>query len=410
MMLSIENPKICSEILQFPCGIHCIRLNGENSYRIILKLPINFLITAKIRLGFKVYAIPLNVDGHSTVGLMCAFFDDEDNPLVSWRLLDDTEETLDLTYALSKKNALIHLFDEHSREHLGYRVNIDIPLMAKIRIEHANFLDITHENLKSAHEQAMLWFGSRNEEHDADAICISFVEPLFPENLILIDARPELHQFQGAKGTGLTSLERQQPGPCQEIDIILMLQRVFRPDQIFHGPKRHYDKEEIADIIVITDATCLIIQAKDSPNTENTVNRTLERKRLASGHMLKKAIKQLKGAVNYIDRTRPLIMLIGEDELTIDIGNRNVISLAVVRELFYDMYAEYSELLFDFLGEIQLPCIGLDYDELHQYTTYCRDEASFLGAYFQVFDKAREIGSFPRLLFGLRDMERLRKL
>jgi len=79
----------------------------------------------------------------------------------------------------------------------------------------------------------------------------------------------------------------------------------------------------------------------------------------------------------------------------------------VVRELFVDMYDKYSEALFNFFDEINLPCIALDYGELHEYTTFCRDEASFLGAYFQVFDKARELDSFPRLRFGVRDVEEL---
>ncbi|EQD75981.1 hypothetical protein B1A_03529 [mine drainage metagenome] len=100
-------------------------------------------------------------------------------------------------------------------------------------------------------------------------------------------------------------------------------------------------------------------------------------------------------------------MLVDGTEVAIDVGKRNVLSLAVVRELFIDMYDDYSRALFDFFNDIELPCIALDYGELHQYTTFCRQEASFLGAYFEVFDKAREFGSFPKLRFGLRDAEEL---
>jgi hypothetical protein len=48
---------------------------------------------------------------------------------------------------------------------------------------------------------------------------------------------------------------------------------------------------------------------------------------------------------------------------------------------------------------INLPCIALEYCELHQFTTFCRNEVSFLGACFQVFDNARELGLFRS--FGL---------
>jgi len=407
MMISMENPELCRKILQYPGGIHCVRLSGESTPRIILKLPVSFLLPAKINQGFKIYVVPVEVSGKASLGLMCAFFDDADSPLVSWRLLDDSDETLDLMYALTKRDVMVHLFDEQNREFLGYRAQIEVPLMAKVRLEHASFIEITHESSHVAHEQAIGWFGLRIEADDADAIQIKFVEPLFPEDLVIIDARQDLYQFHGDKGYGHTALERMEPGTYQEIDIILLLQRIFKPEQIYHGPKRHYDKEEIADVIVLTDNTCLIVQAKDSPNTKQTLNRTLERKRLTSAHMLNGALTQLKGAVNYIDRTRPLRMLVDGHEIEIDIGNRSVLSLAVVRELFVDMYDKYSEALFNFFDEINLPCIALDYGELHEYTTFCRDEASFLGAYFQVFDKARELDSFPRLRFGVRDVEEL---
>jgi hypothetical protein len=406
-MLSIEKPELCQRILDFPGGIHCVRLTGESTSRIILKLPVSFLLPAKVNQGFKVYVIPVQVSESATLGLMCAFFDDADSPLVSWRLLDNSDETLDLLHALTRREALVHLFDEQNREFLGYRAEIDVPLMAKIRLEHVSLIEISHENSHAAHQQATQWFGVRKEGDDADAIQVRFEEPLFPEDIVVIDAHTSRRQFHGDKGYGHTSLERVEAGPYQEIDIVYLLQRVFKADQIYHAPKRHYDNEELADVIVITNATCLIVQAKDSPNTERTINRTLERKRLASAHMRGDALKQLKGSVKYIDRTRPLRMLVDGAEVTIDLGKRNVLSLAVVRELFLDMYDEYSRLLFDFFDDIRLPCIALEYGELHQYTTYCRDEASFEGAYFQVFDKAREVGSFPRIRFGVRDAEEL---
>lgn len=407
MMLSIEKPELCQQILQFPGGIHCIRLPGENRPRIILKLPANYLLPIKINKNFKIYAVPVDVSGSSSIGLMCAFFEDADNPLVCWRLLDSGSETLDLLHALTKHEVLLHLFDDQNRELLGYLAEIDMPLMAKIRLEHARNPDLTHESYNVAHEQATAWFGLRSTQDDAEAIHIRVIEPLFPEDLTVLDMRPDLHKFHGSKGYGFTSLERTDPGLYQERDIINLLQRVFRPDQIYHAPKRYYDKEEIADIVVITDTTCLIIQAKDAPNTELTLNRTLQRKRLASTHMLKDALKQLSGAVKYVDRNRPLRMLMGEQKISIDLGKRNVLSLAIVRELFVDMYDEYSQELFRFFDEINLPCIALDYAELHSYTSFCKDESSFLGAYFQVFDNARRLKSFPRLRFGMNDAKAL---
>ena len=407
MMLSVEKPQLCQEILRFPGGIHCVCLNNESLPRVILKLPANFLLPIKVNNGFNIYVTPVELSGEASLGLMCAFFEDADSPLVSWRLLDSSDETQDLLYALTKHEALVHLFDDQNRELLGYRAGIDVPLMAKARLDHVKYPIFTHENVHSAHEQAMSWFGLRNEQDDAEAIQIRFKESLFPDDLAILDMRPDRYQYHGSKGYGFTSLERTDPGRHQEVDIINLLQRVFRSNQIYHAPKRHYDNEEIADVIVITDTSCLIVQAKDSPNTVQTLNRTLERKRRVSAHMLNSALNQLSGAINYIDKTRPLRMLVENKEVSIDLSNRNVLSLAVVRELFVDMYDEYSNALFNFFDQINLPCIALDYAELHSYTTFCKSEEAFLGAYFQVFDNARQLKTFPRLRFGVNDVNTL---
>ncbi|MCX5591607.1 hypothetical protein [Alcaligenes endophyticus] len=402
-MLSLLAPDITKELLLFPGGIHCVRLNEENVYRIILKLPVNYLLPMKTNKGFKIYVSPIEVSGTYSVGLLCAFFDDPDAPLTCLRFLDHSSDTLDMIHALSKREAMIHIFDEQNRELLGYSAEIKVPLTSKVRLEHANLSSLEGKDLNAASEQAMIWFGLRDAQEDADAIQVNFTAPLFPEDIIINDLRPELHFYHGNKGFGFTSLERENAGLYQELDIINLLHRVFKPEQIYHAPKRFYDKEEIADIIIITDSTCLIIQAKDSPNTAQIQSRTLQRKRLASIKMLKSALKQISGAVNYVDTYRPFKMLMDGQEISINLGKRQILSLAIVREMFNDTYNEYSQELFSLFNTINLPCIALDYAELHRYTTYCSDEGRFLGAYFQVFNFALSNGCFPRLRFGPED-------
>ncbi|EQD32462.1 hypothetical protein B2A_13552, partial [mine drainage metagenome] len=96
--------------------------------------------------------------------------------------------------ALTRREVLVHLFDEQNREFLGYRAQIDVPLMAKIRLEHACFIEIIHESSRACHERAIQWFRLRKEEDDADAIQISFVERLFTEDLVIIDAHTDHYQ------------------------------------------------------------------------------------------------------------------------------------------------------------------------------------------------------------------------
>jgi hypothetical protein len=309
-----------------------------------------------------------------------------------------------LVYALSRPEVYVHIFDQHNREFLGYRAQLDIPLMARVRLEHAAFVEPDHGQAHAAQEIGETWLSMRSNEDDREAIRVFFGEALFAEDLPIPDPDTP-HDFRGDPGPGFTILEREQPGPFQEIDIIRSLRRVYAADQIFHGPRRIYDGEEIADIVVITDHACLIVQAKDSPNTASTVNRTLVRKRAKSVSMVTEAVGQARGAINYLRRYRPFTMLVDGETVTVDLAGRHIVSLVVVRELFRDAYADYSRVLFDFLDDVGLPCIALDITELHKFTTFCPNEAAFLGAYFEVFDKAQELGQFPRLRFGLRDVE-----
>jgi hypothetical protein len=240
-MLSIQHPELCRRILDFPGGIHCIRLPGESMPRVILKLPVSYLLPAKVNRGFKIYVAPVEMSGEATACLLCAFFDDADCPLTCWRPFTNDEPSLVLLHALTKYEVLVHMFDDQNRELLGYQAEVETPLIAKIRLEHLKYPESSHANLISAHEQANLWFSYRDEKDDSEAISIKFGEPLFAEDIVVSDLRPDSYQFHGGRGYGVTSLERSEPGAYQELDIIVLLQRVFRPDQIYHAPKRHYD-------------------------------------------------------------------------------------------------------------------------------------------------------------------------
>jgi len=385
-MSSIEFARFLQQVVGFPFGIHCSHVVGETMPRIILKLSVSYILPAKIKNGFKIYVVPVDNRGVASVCLMCAFFDDADEPLTLMRHLENDEDSGILRRALARSKVLVHLFDEHNNELLGYRATVLLPPLTKVRLASAKFPPLTHETANSIGEQANEWFSMRKASDDAEAIHIRFEESLYPHDVSIANA-----------------IERADPGLHQEQDIVKLLQRVFQPDQIYHSPRRHDDNKEIADVIVITDALVLVVQAKDSPNTEGSMNRLMERKRLAAVKMLKNAISQLSGAVRYIDRTDPLRMVVNGGEKSFNVRKHNVLSLAVVRELFNNDYAEYSEQLFGFFDEVGLPCIALDYPELLRYTTFLKDEEAFVGAYLQVFDKARELRTFPRLRFGIND-------
>lgn len=403
-LLSETHPEIWRAAIRFPAGLNAVSLPGDDTTLLIVKLPHQFLLTARMNRGFKIYVVPLDIEGGATVGLMSAFFEDLDSPLTAWSPLSADPASRALMAALSRRSLTVRLFDEHDRELLGYTCSVSAALMATVRLEHTRLYPLTHELDREMGIAAEMWFCSRVASDDVDCISIDFKDPLYPENRTIRDERPELFSFHGSKGFAEVPLVKLEPGQFQELDIILLLQRVFKPSEIYHGPRRNYDNEEIADVVVITDDLCLIIQAKDSPNTEGMLSSTLERKRLKAHKQLHEGCIQIGGAINYFLRTQPLVMRIDQREEVIDVGGRNILTLVVVRELFVDEIQTYSARLMQLYKQIDFPCIALGYGELIQHATYCNSEEAFVSAYFQIFDNALKTGLFPRLRFGVRDL------
>lgn len=402
--LQDADPELWANALRYPYGLHVVYPRGKAKALLVVKLTQQYLLTARMNRGFKIYVVPLDTDEGSTIGLLSAFFEDDDNPLTVWTPLSDDDHTAIILRALRGSSLTVRLFDEHDRELLGYEATVELPLVPHVRLEHGKLLELSHELAHRMHEQAEDWFNARASQDDQEAISINFHAPLYDENRRYIDDRPDLFKFNGAKGLAEVRLEKEEPMQFQEIDIVLLLQRVFKPVNIYHSPRRHNDNEEITDVIVITDNLCLLVEAKDSPNTEKQIGNKLDRKRATTKKHLNKACNQLSGAIGYLDRARPLVMRMDTGDVVLDLGNRSILCLAVVRELFLPDYPDYSARLYELHDDIELPCIALDYGELVQYTTFCNSEDAFVGAYFEVFNHALKREGFPRLRFGVRDL------
>ena len=97
------------------------------------------------------------------------------------------------------------------------------------------------------------WFGLRSAKDDAEAITLAFEESLMPEDVYLMDLIPENNAFIGARAFSTSHLVRDEPGPLQEHDIALSLNRVFPASQIYKSLLRIKDREEISDLLVISN-------------------------------------------------------------------------------------------------------------------------------------------------------------
>lgn len=402
-MLTVLHPELMQQVAQMPMGLLVLNIVGAARPVLVVKGPKEMLLAAQLNKGFKIYVAPIKVGEEATVGLVTAFFDDDDQPLAFFSPMLDEPHSTDLRDAVLREELDVHLFDERSRELLGYTAVVKAPPATRIALEQARLLPPTLAAARAALDQLPWWLGARDPADDAVAIAVDFGEALVSEELFIMDMRPEHHAAHGSRPFSHSTLVRQEPGSFQEHDIVNLLQRIFPAEQIYLGPLRLPDKEEIADVIVITPARVLLIQAKDSPNTKQILRNTLARKKATTLKSLLKAIKQMQGAVRYSRSQSPLRLLVSGNEVAISIDDLKLACLVVVKELFNDEYSEYSPPLLQLAQDAQVPCIALDYTELHSYTMYLADEHEFFDAYDRVFSVALEHGQYPRLRFGVGD-------
>lgn len=90
------------------------------------------------------------------------------------------EHTQIILSALRTTRLTVRLFDEHDRELPGYGATVVLPLLSRVRLEHAKFHDLTHDLAHHMQEQAEMWFLARASQDDQEAISINFQAPHRP--------------------------------------------------------------------------------------------------------------------------------------------------------------------------------------------------------------------------------------
>lgn len=405
-MLSILDPKIAVFLSEVGVGLWPYSVEGEATPRLVIKASKEMMLAAKMNGGFKIYVFPLKLASEETIGMISAFFDDADEPLVIFTQLFAEHPTSGFVGMLQAPTLDIHFFDEQNREWLGYTCSIKCPDVSQKRLSQEPLLSFTLSRAREAHTQLGIWFGLRTEKDDADAISVEFRESHYDENLVVMDARPGNHLYPGGPSFSFTQLERREPGALQEQDIAHLLARLFDPRDIYMNPLRVADREEIADILVITESDILVIQAKDSPNTEEVLRNTITRKKATARKSLAKAINQVRGALRYMKTSAHFEMLVGSIIAPVEIGDREVRALVVVKELFSDEFGAYSPLLLRLSEDTDVPVIALDYAELQSYTSMSSTE-KFFEAFDRVSDHGQRTGEFPRLRIWLANDEEL---
>ena len=400
-LLTLKYPELVQDLVQYPGGLFPVqRLDGQPNV-LMVKCPKEMILAARMLRELKFYLIPLDADAVSTYGLVTAFFDDFDEPLVIRTPLLDDEMGTAIVDLLCSPTFDIHFFDEHNRELLAYRVNNRTADRATSNRDKLRLAPSTYIPSPRIDDQMSKRFSGRSPEDDDNALVVAFVEELFPPDVVIWDARPEDNAYQGRKHDMFTALERKNAGLFSELDIVKYLHRVFPGDQIFLNPLRADNCEEFVDVMVVTPARLLLIQAKDSPNTEEILRRPIERKISTVLRHLRKATSQLRGSISYVESNDPVVVQCGDASHTIAAGNLEVIALVIVKELFPNEYRSYSQLAFEVFDETGVPCLIQDYSQFHDLTHHRRTEPGFFNTLDETMAFALYHDEFPRNRFWL---------
>lgn len=396
MYLTFMHPEILPALKDLGVGIWAARFGDK--YYLVVKAPKEIILTAKANHGFHFYLAPIEVDSKQTFALITAFFDSEDEPLVIMTpLVENDGATNDFIEFLRDDVFDVCFFDEHSRELLSYKASGRLTSI-RDRITAVSLLNAVA--VRQMLDKAERWFGLRNERDDEEAVAVTLTESLFPDDFVIMDLEYEKHLFNGSQSFSSTSLEREEPGSYQELDMVFLFQRVYETSRIFLNPIKAADGEELVDIMVLGDEAILLVQAKDSPNTEKILRNTVKRKRIKSLNQLKEGTSQLRGAIAEIRRNSLVRLKYGENTLEVDLSGRQLIGVVVVKELFNDSFQEYSSVAFDLIDKTQTPVVFFDYPELNMMTLHCNSEEKFLSAAHQILSIAMERSEFPRFRYS----------
>ena len=377
---SVTYPEILQTLIDFPSGLLPMRYAGSSRMILIVQTLREFAATDQLRKSFRFYLVPLRAGDVQTYGFISAFFDDHDEPLTIYTPLLDEEITREILQVLSSDSFNMLFFDEHNRELIGFHA--ENPNAARFRslADTIRLVPVTLETARQFHDDMMFWFGARSTADDNAALRI---------DLLVTQLGDNLHP-QG-----------QPPGEFNERDIQMGLHRAFSGSKVYRNPVRANEGREVVDVLLATEKTVLLIQAKYSPVTEATLSRTISRKEATTAAHVKKAAAQLKGSINHLRSGSSIEVITDGQRWHVSMSGREVFGLVIVKELFDPERSTCSRPVLSIFEETNIPCLLLDYREFQQLTFFRRTEESFVGALRESFSAACEHDLFPRLRFGL---------
>ncbi len=396
-MLTVRYPHLMQHVVDLHQGICTIANDADGTFFLIIKAPKEYVLAAKMRQRIGFYLAPCFLDGIIYHSLITTYEDDELNPLFIGTPLLDDEMGHSVLHMLSVESFNVHFFDDNNRELLGYKAQN--PSYSNFDKESYKLAPSTLETTYRIRDISHNWFMLRTLKDDSEAIRVTFIKSLMADDLFILDAIPMNNLYRKGSQVSHSTLEREEPGSYQEMDIVRLLQKVFGEASIFLNPLRTDNDEEFVDILVAADDYLLLIQAKDSPNTEKSLSRTIERKKATVSKALDKAIDQTRGAIKYLRRNEGLHFHFGDDVFEIETHDKTIRNLIIVQETFESDWEAYSNRLLKLSDEMDSPCYVMGYPELVTWTAKLCTPEKFFDPFDSIIEDGRQTGIFPRITF-----------
>ena len=234
------HPSLLTSLRSFGYGLMPVFHEPVGTGSLVLKLPKEAILAARLKNEVKVYLLSDGQGQASHLGVVTAFFDDEDEPLMIATTLFSNDDLLpDLVSVLSQPEFDIYFFDEHDREWLGVRAfNSDVDRWRR-EFKAATFAPFDLATYGESANRLKHRFSVRDGNDDRSAFTIMLGERLYADDLLILDTRPEAHQFREAQlRPAIARLVREDPGPPQERDIAVLFSRAFPAGSIYLNPFR----------------------------------------------------------------------------------------------------------------------------------------------------------------------------
>lgn len=183
------SPEALQELLAFPGGLLAVNVSADDARVLVVKATKEHILAAKLCGELKVYVVGFSSQGKKTAGLGTAIFDDADEPLFIGTPLVATSACESLRVALLQPEIDVHFFDEHGRELLGYRAAISMPQETRSFLASVKLFPATIGLMRAMLDGIPMFIGERTVEDDAEAITVSLLKPLVPEDIFFMEAR-----------------------------------------------------------------------------------------------------------------------------------------------------------------------------------------------------------------------------